>query len=284
MGEQSQGKPAYRAIGARIKHLREAKGLSRRDLTALLKVDVTSILGWEKGKRLPRDQQRFKLAKILGTDLNSLFAAAADGQPEPVAAKIVDTVDDLPNVLNELLARSQKSLRALRVAAPYPTTAYVQQEFRTRLSERILGDTLEVQRIEIFYDLRRLQEVLSNLFRYAGHAYHAKSYCAGVTEVVPAMGGYFFDENEFLLGAYWTGMPPHRRPGLRMSGDPFRTFFREYWDEIWRRGTLLSIGSSHELSTIKAIAHTLGLPQKGWTRFVEEARGLQIGDGAPPLI
>lgn len=141
-----------------------------------------------------------------------------------------------------------------------------------------------MQRVEIFYDLRRLQEVISNLFRYAGHGYYVKSYCVGVSEVVPALGGYFFDDNEFLLGAYWTGVPPHQKPGLRMSGDPFRIFFREYWGEIWRRGARLSIDSAHDLAGIQAIAMKLGLPQKKWKDFVEEAKVLRVGDGVPPLV
>jgi hypothetical protein len=69
-----------------------------------------------------------------------------------------------------------------------------------------------------------------------------------------------------------------------MSGGPFQTFFGEYWDEIWRRGTLLNISGSHDLRAIKAIAYTLGLPRNNWKKFVEEARGLRIGDGAPPLV
>jgi hypothetical protein len=144
--------------------------------------------------------------QILGRDLDTLYTI--DNLSLPVATKIVDTIDELPQLLNELVAQTRKSIRALRVAAPYPTAAYVQQEFRAMISERILADTLEVQRIEIFYELRRLQETLSNIFRYEGHAYYVKSYCAGVPDVVPAMGGYFFDDSEFLLGAYWTGMPP----------------------------------------------------------------------------
>jgi transcriptional regulator with XRE-family HTH domain len=274
----------YRAVGARIKRLREAKGLSRRELAARLSVDITSLSGWEAGKRLPRERYRLKLAHLLGTNLGSLFAPTTDRQPEPVAASIIDTMDDLPKVLNDLLARTCKRLRALRVAAPYPTPAHVQREFRVKLSERILAGTVEVQRVEIFYDLRRLQEVISNLFRYAGRPYHVKSYCAGFSEVVPALGGYFFDDDVFMLGAYWTGVPPHQKPGVRLSGDPFRIFFGEYWDEIWRRGKRLSIDNAHELAELRTLALKLGLPQKKWKSFLDEAKALQIGDGAPPLV
>lgn len=284
MGKQAASEGPYRAVGTRIKRLREAKGLSRRELAARLSVDITSLLGWEAGRRLPREQYRLKLAQLLGTNLGSLFAPTADRQPEPVAASIIDTIDDLPKTLNELLARTRKRLRALRVAAPYPTPAHVQREFRVKIAERLLADTIEVQRVEIFYDLRRLQEVISNLFRYAGHPYHVKSYCIGVSEVVPALGGYFFDDDVFMLGAYWTGVPPHQKPGVRMSGDPFRVFFAEYWSEIWRRGKLLSIDNAHQIAELRSMALTLGLPEKKWKSFLDEAKAIQVGDGAPPLV
>jgi hypothetical protein len=98
------------------------------------------------------------------------------------------------------------------------------------------------------------------------------------------MGGYYFDDQEFLIGAYWTGVPPHHRPGLHMSGEPFGSYFRAYWDEIWQRGTYMNPRGSHDLSRCRKIALQLGLEAKDWTAFVEEARAYEVGDGAPPLI
>ncbi len=276
--------PPHAAVGLRIRHLREAKGISRQDLAATIKVDVSSLVGWEAGKRLPRDKQRAPLARALGCDLDALFPSTINGASVPAAVSLVDTLEHLPNLLMDCTRNTRRTLRALRLSAPYTTPAYIQTEWRMLVDERLLGGTLEVQRIEIFYNLKRLQETLSNIFRYDGRAYYVKSYCAGLTEVAPFMGGYFFDDDEFVLGAYWTGIPPHHRPGLRMSGQPFRTFFSNYWDEIWRRGTLLNIRGAHDLSAVQAVAKKLGLPLKQWKRFVEEAREFKMGDGAPPLI
>lgn len=273
-----------RAVGGRIKRLREAKGFSRREVADQVKVDVTAVAAWEAAKYLPRDGNRLRLARVLGVDLQTLFNGDADRSAPPIAATLVDSIEHLPGLLIELTRRTRQKLRAVRLAAPYTTPAYVQQEWRTLVSERLLSGTLEVQRIEIFYDLRRLQETLSNVLRYDGRAYHVKSYCPGLSEVVPAMGGYFFDDEEFMLGAYWTSVPPQRRPGLRMSGAPFRDFFEAYWDEIWSRGTLLNIRGAHDLSSIRAVALRLGLPPKHWKSFVEEASDFKIGDGAPPLV
>ena len=273
----------FGAAGERIRALREAKGLSRRDLADHLKVNVTSLVGWEGGRRIPREGVRVRLARILGTDAEALFATEQTNG-NAVAVSIFDTVNELNELLLDLTRRSRGLLKALRLAAPYGTAAHVQTEWRQLISERVLAGSLEVQRIEVFYDLRRLQEVLANIIRYEGRRYFVKSHCGGLGEVMPAIGGYYFDDEEFLLGAYWTGVPPHNKPSLRLSGTPFRTFFNAYWDEIWSRGTFLNIRGAHDLSAVKSLAVKLGLAPEDWDRFIDEARTLAIGDGAPPLI
>jgi len=190
---------------------------------------------------------------------------------------------DLPDVLMEL-TRKAKLLRAFRLAAPYPTAAYVQTEWRTLVAQRIVSGAMEVQRVEIVYGLPRLQEIVSNIIRYDGLKYAAKVYCSATSDVVPAMGGYMFDNDEFLLGAYWTGLPPTNKPGLRMASEPFATFFSAYWSEIWSRGMPVNLRGKHDLSKVQEIAFELGLDAVRWPEFVEEARTLEIGDGAPPLI
>jgi len=282
--DREKSPPPFLAIGQTIRRLREAKGITRGDLANRLKVDVSSLVGWEAGKRLPRERLRAKLAFSLGSDADSLFLSPAAKRDPTVTVSLVDTIEQLPGLLMECIQHTRRRLRALRLAAPYPTTGYVQTNWRDLVSKRLLDGTLEVQRIEIFYDLRRLQETLANIFRYDGHAYNVKCCCVGLTDVVPATGGYMFDDDEFVIGAYWTSVPPENRLGLRMSGAPFRVFYNAYWDEIWRRGLWLNHRGAHDLSVLRSVALKMGLPPKKWNRFVEEARDLEIGDGAPPLI
>jgi hypothetical protein len=189
----------------------------------------------------------------------------------------------LPALFDRLLPTTS-CLRALRIAAPYSTAARVQVKLRTEVCERLMAGTLEVQRIEIFYTLDRLKEALSNVLRYDNLHYHLKGYCAGLVEAAPAIGGYFFDESDFVMGGYWTGIPPHNKPGLHCSGEPFRTFFMAYWNEIWPRGTLLNMSGAHDLSAMRRAALALGLAEADWPGFVDQARELEIGDGAPPLF
>jgi len=273
----------FAAVGRRICRLRQAKGLSRNELARKLKVDVSSIAGWETGKRLPRDAHRARLARALDCDL-AVLLSSGDDHVAPLKAELVGTITDLPAVLIECVHNAKRILRSARLAAPYPTPAYVQQEWRAAISERLLAGTLEVQRVEIFYGLERLQETLSNILRYDGRAYHVKAYCVGIGEIVPTMGGYAFDDTDFFLGAYWTGVPPRNFACLRLSGPMISTFFMQFWDEIWPRGKVLNLRGAHDLTAVKAVALSLGLNPRHWNRFVEEARALEIGDGAPPLV
>jgi transcriptional regulator with XRE-family HTH domain len=284
MGDDNNDTRRFTEVGQRIQRLRKTRGLSRRELAERLHVDVTSLAGWEAGKRLPRDGARLDLARQLGSDVEALFALGAETASPVLAASVVDTVEDLPELLMDLTRNTKNRMRALRLAAPYPTTAYMQCEWRKLVSQRLLDDTLEVMRIEIFYELKRLQEVLANVLRYDGHRYYVKSFCPGQQHLVPAMGGYFFDDDEFLIGAYWATLPPHNRPGLRVSGAPFRSYYNQYWDEIWHRGRLLNRGGAHDLSEVRETALALGLAPGDWDKFVGDARTLEVGDGAPPLV
>jgi transcriptional regulator with XRE-family HTH domain len=272
----------YNVIGQRIQRVRLMKGLSRRDLAMLVGVDVSALANWERGKYLPRDSHKGALAKALDLTVERLFRAI-EGDPEAIAASLLDTFMELPALFDRLLPNT-RCLRALRLAAPYSSAAYVQTKFRAQVSERLLAGTLEVQRIEIFYTLERLKEALSNVIRYDSRPYHLKGYCAGLAEVAPAMGGYLFDDTNFVMGAYWTGVPPHNKPGLHCWGEPFRTFYMSYWNEIWPRGTLLNMSGAHDLSAIRRTAAVLGLNDAEWPAFVEQARTMEIGDGAPPLF
>ncbi len=226
-----------------------------------------------------------KLADKFGITVAALSAVQIDEPAIPVSARLVETKEELPKVLMDLLRRTTTSLKGIRIAARYATANDVQKEFRNEVSRRIIAGDLMVERAEIIYDLSRLKEVLANIFRYSGCRYHVKAYCPGLDEVVPGIGGYCFDDREFLLGGYWEKTPPPPDAvGLQLSGDPCREFFRAYWGEIWRRGTWLNEKGESGLDPVFHIAKRLGLKERNWRRFVDEARHLVMGDGAPPLF
>lgn len=275
--------PRLHAVGHRIRRLRQAKGLSRVDLAHKIGVDVSSIAGWESGKRLPRETIRLSLARTLECDLPTLLSP--EEEPSLTASvSLLNVATEFPHAFAECARNARHIMRAVRFSSPYCTTVHVQTEARRIITERLLAGTLEVQRVEIFYSLDRLKEMLSNILRYDAKPYYAKAYCVGLTDVAPFLGGYSFDDNEIFLGGYWTGIPPQGHPIVRISGSAIRIFFRAYWSEIWGRGTLLNAHGAHDLSVVKDVAVKMGLPPRRWKNFVEEATTLEIGDLAPPLV
>ena len=125
---------------------------------------------------------------------------------------------------------------------------------------RALRDgSLAIERIEIFYDLQRLKEVFSNMLRYEGQPYRVRTACAGVKEIVPGMGGYLFDDSEFLIGAYWAQVPPHDRPRpaalpASRSGPISPILGRDL-----ERGTALNPDGTVDMPAVRDVALQLGL-------------------------
>ncbi|HEY5049065.1 MAG TPA: helix-turn-helix transcriptional regulator [Rhizomicrobium sp.] len=63
-------------IGARIKSLRDAKGMSQRELGAIVGTDRRYFSAWEKGVHVPSLRFRAKIADALGISLKLLLANA----------------------------------------------------------------------------------------------------------------------------------------------------------------------------------------------------------------
>ncbi|GAA0544313.1 transcriptional regulator with XRE-family HTH domain [Rhizomicrobium palustre] len=270
-------------VGTRIRRLREAKGISRAVLARKIGVDVSSIAGWESGKRLPRDTVRTKLAKALDFDLAALMSPEEEVFA-PARVAVLDVAEDFPAVLADCARRAKKMIRSARLGSPYSTTCNVQREARAVMGERLRKGEISVERAEIFYTLDRLKEVLHNILIYDGRPYYAKAYCIGLQEIGPFLGAWCFDEDEVFLGAYWRGFPVTGRPLLRLSGSSVKTFFNAYWKEIWESGTLLNSHGARDLTQIRDLAVKMGLNPRRWKSYVEEARALEIGDGAPPFL
>ena len=95
MSNSSKGLP-FAMAGHRIRHLRDAKGLSRRALAEVIGVDVSSVVNWETGKHTPRDDARAKLAHALGCDAGALLTEEHGANSSPLAASTVDTETELP--------------------------------------------------------------------------------------------------------------------------------------------------------------------------------------------
>ncbi len=272
----------WTAFGDQLRALRKAAGLTRIDIAEKLRVHISSVSGWELGKRLPREAQRNKLAHVLGCSLAQLFPSSE--VPQLSAAAMIDVIRELPGLLIDCTQHCESLLRVIRFAAPYATATNVQVSWRKLISERLREGSLLVQRLEIVYELPRLKELLANIIAYDPQHYQVKIACPGLKQIAPFMGGYIFDNREILLGAYWTQIPPLDQPCIHLTGEPYAMFFNGFWNEIWQREKLINPRGSHDLSAVQELAVALGLPRRRWKAFVAEAEHYEVGDGAPPLI
>lgn len=60
-------------IGARIRALREAKGLTRVALAEIIGANPMTIYRWERGGAAPKEQSLFKLLKEFSTTRSKLY-------------------------------------------------------------------------------------------------------------------------------------------------------------------------------------------------------------------
>ncbi len=79
-----------------LKRLREKKGLSSSDLAAQMYVSRSTVSRWENGSRLPDVAMLSRLSEILGVDVDTLLAAAAQSDEHPN----VIIVDDVKPIVN----------------------------------------------------------------------------------------------------------------------------------------------------------------------------------------
>jgi transcriptional regulator with XRE-family HTH domain len=273
--------PDFTAFGEQVRTLRRAAGLTRQDLAAKLRVHVSSVSGWELGKRLPREALQPKLAKLLGCNPAHLFGE--EGGLRPSAATLIDSTIDLPDVLAECTRRTETLIRIMRFGTPYASAAHVHVAQRIALGNRLAEGSVELQRVEIVYALPRLKELLSNVLRYAPQHYRLKLVCPGLKQIAPFFGGAIFDNREMVMGGYWSNNVRSNQPCIRLIGEPYITFFNAFWSEVWSREPLANPRGAHDLSAMQDMAFALGLPRRGWKQFVKEAESYTVGDGAPPL-
>ena len=73
-----------------LKKIRIESGLSQQELAEKIFVSRPTITRWENGNRLPDSIMMLRLAKILKTDLNTLFSAALVSEDAPNVIMVDD--------------------------------------------------------------------------------------------------------------------------------------------------------------------------------------------------
>ena len=60
-------------IGQRIKALREELGISREQFSNEVGITLSAVSMYENGQRIPRDEIKVKIARVLNTSIEALF-------------------------------------------------------------------------------------------------------------------------------------------------------------------------------------------------------------------
>lgn len=61
-------RPSEGTLGARLRRLRTARGLSHRQLASVLRVDPSTLISWESGEHSPSLRNQSKLHRLLNSD------------------------------------------------------------------------------------------------------------------------------------------------------------------------------------------------------------------------
>ena len=89
-----------------LRKLREARGLSQKQLGKQMFVNHSTIARWENASRLPDTTMIVRLANCLGVDVNTLFQLAAQSEESPNVIMVDDSsliLTDGLNVLAEVM-------------------------------------------------------------------------------------------------------------------------------------------------------------------------------------
>lgn len=61
------------AIGQTIKTLREKRNMTREAFCSEVGITVSALSNYENGIRIPRDEVKLRIARCLGTSIESIF-------------------------------------------------------------------------------------------------------------------------------------------------------------------------------------------------------------------
>lgn len=66
----------YKKVGARLKALREDKGLSQEGIARVFNISTSSWTKYEQGIRTPSDEMKIEIAKFFETTVQAIFFEA----------------------------------------------------------------------------------------------------------------------------------------------------------------------------------------------------------------
>ena len=88
-------------LGERIKHLREAKGMTQAQLATALGKSIETISNFERGKTIPSVRTLEHVANVLGQPIGALFEGESSIQGPRILSKHASRVANAAEILPE---------------------------------------------------------------------------------------------------------------------------------------------------------------------------------------
>ncbi len=110
-------------FGERVKHFREANGLTQEQLAAAIGVAKTTVTGYERGNREPDVAKIKRLASALGVSGDELLGTGQEKKPTPVSESgpisparqaLLDAVKDMDDDTAKAVLEVVMSVKKLR--------------------------------------------------------------------------------------------------------------------------------------------------------------------------
>ena len=103
-------------IGAQIKQLRLAAGMTQRELAQRINVGNTTLSQYESGARVPSDEVKLKIAMVFGVSVDYLLGATDSREPKSKmpAASAVAITGELHNLSDRQLDRLMGYIQAFK--------------------------------------------------------------------------------------------------------------------------------------------------------------------------
>ena len=86
-----------RAVGQRIKALREKRGMTQEDLAALVEISTTHMSVIERGTKIPRLDTFVAIANALNTSADALLIDVVEYATQGVASELSVALANLPH-------------------------------------------------------------------------------------------------------------------------------------------------------------------------------------------
>lgn len=277
--------------GRILRTLRKRAGLTQNDVARELGVHPSAVGKWEKGETTPRPKHHNALAELFGITREALFLSSDIDQPPPLVESL-DVIDELGDRALQCLDETRGIVYDARLSQPHAMPVrmrggYVHSGFWKAVSERLLEGSIEVRRVEVIYSKDRLKDIMWNIKKYEHVKYSIKYYLKtpGPPGIMPAISLMSFDYVHFFVGAYFVDFPPpeKHRQMLWLRGEPFASFFREYFELLYDRAPPLSPSGSDGWQEVRKVAESIGISDEDFERLLEEVTAAKEPD-YPPRI